>query len=340
MFGGVPQHLHVGVGKVRPPFRLRLGHRRHVAGRVPAGDRLPLPLLREPQREPDRRLDSRTAAGSGPSTWAAARRPSPAVNRLGRGSVFETFLNRQPCGRGTAQSTGTASSSPSRPGVGTSSAGSKSIGASETSPLIVGNRIYVGDYAGRVYCLRGGRRQDDVDLPGRRGRQGGDRLRPRPHLLRSLRRAPLRAEGEQRQADLARGVAAATGSAGTASSTRRLPSRTRASISARPTATSTRSASRAASCAGRTTRADSSTARRPCGAVASSSARTTTLLRLRRGDGSRPLEVPRRTARSRARRPSSTASSTSPPSSGARTGSTRSRVSRSGRIRTAPSLRS
>jgi outer membrane protein assembly factor BamB len=77
---------------------------------------------------------------------------SPAVNRLGRGTVFETFLNKSPC-------------SPAQPGTGelvAVAAGRSHLvrwrktlaAASETSPLIVGNRIYIGDYAGRVYALR------------------------------------------------------------------------------------------------------------------------------------------------------------------------------------------
>ncbi|HKB92618.1 MAG TPA: PQQ-binding-like beta-propeller repeat protein, partial [Gaiellaceae bacterium] len=78
---------------------------------------------------------------------------SPAANRLGRGSVFETFLNRTPCGRGSAQR-GDGELLAVAAGPSHSVRWRKHLGPTETSPLIVGNRIWVGDYAGRVYCLR------------------------------------------------------------------------------------------------------------------------------------------------------------------------------------------
>jgi outer membrane protein assembly factor BamB len=79
---------------------------------------------------------------------------SPAVTRLGRGSVFETFLNRKPCSRETVKSADgvllAVAAGPSH-----SVRWRKRIGASETSPTVAGNRMYVGDAAGSVYALRG-----------------------------------------------------------------------------------------------------------------------------------------------------------------------------------------
>jgi outer membrane protein assembly factor BamB len=77
----------------------------------------------------------------------------PAVNRLEGGSVFETFLNHVPCGRGSA-TRGDGEVLAVAAGRGHAARWTKRLGATETSPTIVGNRIYVGDYAGNVYCLR------------------------------------------------------------------------------------------------------------------------------------------------------------------------------------------
>jgi outer membrane protein assembly factor BamB len=78
---------------------------------------------------------------------------SPAVDRLGRGSVYETFLNRHPCGRDAAKR-GDGELLVVAAGPSHNVRWQKHLGASETSPLIVRNRIYVGDAEGNVYCLR------------------------------------------------------------------------------------------------------------------------------------------------------------------------------------------
>jgi outer membrane protein assembly factor BamB len=73
---------------------------------------------------------------------------SPAIGTQQHGTVYAVFLNEPPCnakhGRGE---------------VIAFSAGfgkirwHKTIGASETSPLLVGNRLYVGDWDGRIWAL-------------------------------------------------------------------------------------------------------------------------------------------------------------------------------------------
>ncbi len=76
---------------------------------------------------------------------------SPAVSRIQRGTVYETFLNRRPCpkvatdGEVLAVAAGTGKVRWRR-----------QIGASETSPLLVKNRVYVGDWTGTIFCLRAG----------------------------------------------------------------------------------------------------------------------------------------------------------------------------------------
>ncbi|HEY1368544.1 MAG TPA: PQQ-binding-like beta-propeller repeat protein [Gaiellaceae bacterium] len=93
------------------------------------------------------------AAKTGARAWAyrsnRCTAASPAVGPYQRGTVYETFLNRGRC--------------PSkRPGDGLVAAlavgdgavrWTRRIGASETSPLVVGHRVFVGDWLGKVYAL-------------------------------------------------------------------------------------------------------------------------------------------------------------------------------------------
>jgi outer membrane protein assembly factor BamB len=153
MFGGEPQRLHVGVGHVRPPFR-----QDWVSGGTS--------LIEFPPAIAFGYLYYASLNGNliavstrnGRRLWTVhvgrCEAASPAVNRLGRGSVFESFLNRQPCGRNAAKR-GDGELLAVAAGPSHHVRWSKSMGASETSPLLVGSRIYVGDAQGTVYCLRG-----------------------------------------------------------------------------------------------------------------------------------------------------------------------------------------
>ncbi len=77
---------------------------------------------------------------------------SPAVGTLQHGTVYAVFLNHPPCNR-----------NPGRRGlkgkVIAFAAGfgrirwARTIGPSETSPLLLGNRLYVGDWHGTVWAL-------------------------------------------------------------------------------------------------------------------------------------------------------------------------------------------
>jgi outer membrane protein assembly factor BamB len=154
MFGGESQHLHVGIGKVRPPFR-----RDWVTGGTS--------LIEFPPAVAFHYLYYASLNGNliavstrnGRRLWTVhvgrCEAASPGINLLGRGSVFETFLNKEPCGRGSAQKgdgelLGVAAGRPH------TVRWSRQLGATETSPLMVGKRIYVGDYDGIVYALNGG----------------------------------------------------------------------------------------------------------------------------------------------------------------------------------------
>jgi outer membrane protein assembly factor BamB len=153
MFGGVPQHLHVGVGQVGPPF-----HRDWVSGGTS--------LIEFPPAIAFRYLYYASLNGNliavstrnGRRLWTVhvgrCEAASPAADRLGRGSVYETFLNRRPCGRSAALR-GDGELLVVAAGPSHSVRWSKRLGASETSPLLVGHRLYVGDAEGNVYSLRG-----------------------------------------------------------------------------------------------------------------------------------------------------------------------------------------
>ena len=154
MFAGVTQHLHVGVGKLRPPFR-----RDWVTGGTSLIEFPPAIGFNYLYYASLNGNLIAVSARNGRRLWTVrvgrCEAASPAVNRLARGSVFETFLNREPCGRGTATTNGTGEILAVAAGPRHTVRWKKSIGTSETSPLIVGSRIYVANYAGRVYALRG-----------------------------------------------------------------------------------------------------------------------------------------------------------------------------------------
>ncbi len=142
------ERLHVAPGTVRPPFR-----RLWTAGGAS--------LLEFPPAIAFRRLYLADASGnlialsarSGARAWIVRERrcvaASPAVNTQQRGTVYETFLDRKPCRKNPADGEVIAVA------TGTGKVRwRKHIGASETSPLLIGNYLYVGDWQGTVWCLR------------------------------------------------------------------------------------------------------------------------------------------------------------------------------------------
>jgi outer membrane protein assembly factor BamB len=152
MFGDQPQHLHVGVGKVRPPFR-----RDWVTGGTSLVEFPPAIAFHYLYYAALNGNLIAVSTRNGRRLWTIhvgrCEAAGPAVNRLEGGSVFETFLNHVPCGRGSA-TRGDGEVLAVAAGRGHAARWTKRLGATETSPTIVGNRIYVGDYAGNVYCLR------------------------------------------------------------------------------------------------------------------------------------------------------------------------------------------
>jgi outer membrane protein assembly factor BamB len=147
MFGGVPQRLHVGAGSLRPPFHLDW-----VAGGKA--------LIEFPPAVAFGRLYFSNADGdlialstrTGARAWIHRLRrcqaSAPAVNGAFRGAVYEAFLNRKPCGTDASDGAVVAVAA----GINRVH-WQRNFGATETSPLIVGGRVYVGSWTGNVYSV-------------------------------------------------------------------------------------------------------------------------------------------------------------------------------------------
>jgi outer membrane protein assembly factor BamB len=149
MFGYAAERVHsIPSRKVRPPYR-----REWVAGGAS--------LLEFPPSIAYGRLFLANAAGqvlalstkTGARAWMFATKrcvaASPAVGGYQYGTVYAVFLNHHPCNK-----------KPNADGLVVALAAGtgdvrwrRKIGASETSPLLADNRLYVGDWLGKVYAL-------------------------------------------------------------------------------------------------------------------------------------------------------------------------------------------
>ena len=148
LYGNDPARLHVAPAtRVRPPFRVAW-----VAG----GNK----LLEFPPAIAYNRLfltndaghviaiDTRTGSVAWDYDTHHAAAASPAVGDYQEGTVYEAFLNR----RGTAKAADDGVVLALSVGWG-KLRWSRHIGSSESSPLLVGNRLFVGDWLGKVYAL-------------------------------------------------------------------------------------------------------------------------------------------------------------------------------------------
>src|SRR5438105_10888991 len=77
---------------------------------------------------------------------------SPAIGTQQHGTVYAAFLNRPPCNRGPGGSGMDGKVIAFAAGFG-KIRWTKTIGPSETSPLLLRNRLYVGDWNGDVWAL-------------------------------------------------------------------------------------------------------------------------------------------------------------------------------------------
>lgn len=74
---------------------------------------------------------------------------SPALGTYKRGTVYAVFLNRPPCNRKKARDGRIVAFAVGHGAI----RWQKKIGPSESSPLLVGNRLYTGDWNGRVWAV-------------------------------------------------------------------------------------------------------------------------------------------------------------------------------------------
>ena len=153
MFGVGPEHLHVGVGPRATAVQARLDGKRDVAHRVPAGDRLPPPLLRDICRQAHGHLDERRSAAVGDSRWSL-RGGRPRGERVRRRNRLRDVPQSPVAAARVPRTRRVDWSSPLRLGRSHALRWKRNLGASETSPTVVGSRLYIGTAEGNVYCLR------------------------------------------------------------------------------------------------------------------------------------------------------------------------------------------
>ncbi len=148
-FGYDPERTHVGPDvRVQPPFR-----KIWTAGGAS--------LLEFPPAIAYGRLYLATGAGrvlavstrTGARAWTwdshRCQAASPAVDDVKHGTIFEVFLNRRPCKAKRADDGEVVALSAGAGKV----RWRRYIGASETSPVVVRNSVYAGDWLGNVYSL-------------------------------------------------------------------------------------------------------------------------------------------------------------------------------------------
>ena len=126
----------------------------------------------------------------------AARRPRP---RSSAHTVFMSFLNKPPCNATRSGLDGEVVALDADTGK---VRWRVTMGPTESSPLVVGGLVYVGDWRGEGLRAEHAHRAHGVGVPDRRQGQGRARLRGRPRLLRLLRPPRLRAERAHRAARL------------------------------------------------------------------------------------------------------------------------------------------
>jgi outer membrane protein assembly factor BamB len=148
-FGNGPQETHVGPSvAMRPPFR-----RDWVAGGAS--------LLEFPPAVGYHRLFFANGSGSllalnaatGKRAWTYPTTrcvaATPAVGRYDGGTVYESFLGVHPCNNKNAKDGLLVAVSAGQGQL----RWKRKIGPTESSPLLVGTALYVGDWRGRVYDL-------------------------------------------------------------------------------------------------------------------------------------------------------------------------------------------
>jgi outer membrane protein assembly factor BamB len=146
MYGYDAQRTHVAPSKLRPPFRRQwwFGARSLLEFPPAIGfDRLYFTN--------NRGTTFAISARAGGRAWRRfSKRCAASGPALSGTLVFQVFLNKRPCNSTRSGLTGQVVAYYNGSGK---VRWAKTIGPSETSPLVVGGRLYVGDWNGDVYAL-------------------------------------------------------------------------------------------------------------------------------------------------------------------------------------------
>jgi outer membrane protein assembly factor BamB len=146
MYGFDEQRTRVGSSKFRPPYRKSWTYRGKSLLEFP-------PSLGYGRLYFTNNSGTTTAleAKTGKRVWRRAEhRCTAASPAIAGGLVFQTFLNRPPCNQSGAGLTGLLVAFGAKKGK---VVWRRVIGPSESSPLVVGHRVYVGDWRGKVYAF-------------------------------------------------------------------------------------------------------------------------------------------------------------------------------------------
>jgi outer membrane protein assembly factor BamB len=146
MYGFDARRTRVGPARFRPPYRIRWTFKGKSLLEFPPSIGYGR-LYFTNNGGTTIALDART----GKKAWTRAEHhctaATPAIaNRL----VFQTYLNRPPCNAKGSGLTGLLVAYGAKKG---NVVWKRVIGPSESSPLVVGRRVYVGDWRGKVYAL-------------------------------------------------------------------------------------------------------------------------------------------------------------------------------------------
>ena len=145
-FGYDAARLHVAAGTLRPPFRVAWTFKARTLVEFPptigygdlyfANNSGMLYALR---------------AGTGAVDWSYdSNRCVAASPAVADGRVYEAFLNRPPCNSTSSDIDGRIVAFDALSGK---IRWSRTIGPTESSPLVAGGTVYVGDWSGKVYAL-------------------------------------------------------------------------------------------------------------------------------------------------------------------------------------------
>lgn len=145
-FGDGAARLHVAAGALRPPFRTVWTFKaRTLVEFPPAVGYGRLYLANNSGTVYALRSDSGAIDWSYDSHRCVAASPAIAA-----GVVYETFLNRPPCNSTRSDIDGRVVAFDARTGR---VRWSRTIAPTESSPLVAGGKVYVGDWRGKVYAL-------------------------------------------------------------------------------------------------------------------------------------------------------------------------------------------